>query len=128
LNSNFYMHKYEKFAIGESYINCTLVLSTHTHMQNNNNKKNYNNRLTSSKLSAFPMPGSGFLTSYVVVFFYVQWIKMRGDCSFYWYQWNWWPSLFKRFFPKYHWKKNRSFTPFIITLAEINTSVQMYYK
>jgi hypothetical protein len=31
----------------------------------------------------------------VVVFFYDQWFEMRGDCSFCWYRWNCWPSLFK---------------------------------
>jgi hypothetical protein len=25
--------------------------------------------------------------------------KMRGDCSFCWYRWNWWSSLFK---PSFH--------------------------
>ena len=25
----------------------------------------------------------------------VQWVKMRGDCLFCWYRWNWWPLLFK---------------------------------
>ena len=33
--------------------------------------------------------------SYVMVFFYVQWFEVRGDCSFCWYWWNCWPSLFK---------------------------------
>ena len=27
--------------------------------------------------------------------FYVQWVKMRDDCSFCWYWWNCWTSLFK---------------------------------
>jgi hypothetical protein len=27
--------------------------------------------------------------------FRVQWVKMRGDCSFCCYWWNWWRSLFK---------------------------------
>ena len=27
------------------------------------------------------------------VFFYVQWVDERGGCSFYWYWWNWLPSL-----------------------------------
>ena len=26
--------------------------------------------------------------------FFVHWVKMRGDCSFCWYWWNWLPSLF----------------------------------
>ena len=28
--------------------------------------------------------------------FHIQWFKVRGDCSFCWYWWNCWPSLFKR--------------------------------
>ena len=45
---------------------------------------------------ACPKPGPGFLTSYVMVFSLcsVSSVKMRGDCSFYLYWWNWWPSLF----------------------------------
>jgi hypothetical protein len=27
--------------------------------------------------------------------FCVQWVKMRGDCLFCCYWWNWWPLLFK---------------------------------
>ena len=27
--------------------------------------------------------------------FCVQWVKMRGDCLFCWYVWNWWGLLFK---------------------------------
>ena len=30
--------------------------------------------------------------------FYVQWFDVRGDCSFCWYWWNCWPSLFILFF------------------------------
>ena len=29
-----------------------------------------------------------------VISFLFQWVKMRGDCLF-WYWWNWWPLLFK---------------------------------
>jgi hypothetical protein len=41
-------------------------------------------------------------------FFCVQWVqlhcKMRGDCSFCWYWWNWCPSLFKlSFYNVYDW-------------------------
>jgi len=32
--------------------------------------------------------------------FYVQWVEERCDCSFSWYWWNYWPSLFKLFFPQ----------------------------
>ena len=30
----------------------------------------------------------------------IQWVKMRGDCSFCWYWWNCWPSLFNLSFHK----------------------------
>ena len=39
--------------------------------------------------------GPGFPTSYVVFSLCVQLVEMRCDCSFCWYWWNWWPSLFK---------------------------------
>jgi hypothetical protein len=32
-------------------------------------------------------------------FFCVQWFEVRGGCSFCWYWWNCWPSLFKLSFP-----------------------------
>jgi len=32
--------------------------------------------------------------------FCVQWMKMRGACSYYWYWWNYWPSMFKLSFNK----------------------------
>ena len=38
---------------------------------------------------------SGFPMSYDEVFLCVQWIKRRGDCSFCWYLWKCWPSLFR---------------------------------
>ena len=41
------------------------------------------------------MLGPGFPSSYVVVFFCVQWVMARHDCLFCWYWWNCWPSLFK---------------------------------
>ena len=31
------------------------------------------------------LSGPGFLTSYVVIFFYIQWVDVRGNCSCYWY-------------------------------------------
>ena len=41
-------------------------------------------------------PGPGFPTSHVVfVLFSVSSVKMRGDCSFLWNSWKWWPSLLK---------------------------------
>jgi hypothetical protein len=33
---------------------------------------------------------------------YVQWFEVRDDCSFCWYWWNCWPSLFKLFFIIWH--------------------------
>ena len=33
--------------------------------------------------------------SSVLVFFYVQWFQVRGDCLFCWYWWNCWSSLYK---------------------------------
>ena len=36
---------------------------------------------TPSHFCACPKQGHGFPTSYVVVFFCVQWVKVRGDCS-----------------------------------------------
>jgi hypothetical protein len=33
--------------------------------------------------------------SSVMVFFYVQWFQVRGDCLFCWYWWNCWSSLYK---------------------------------
>ena len=43
-------------------------------------------------------PVPWFLMSYVMVFFYVQWVEMRGGCSLCWYWWNYWPSLYKFLF------------------------------
>ena len=42
--------------------------------------------------------GPGFPTSYVMVFLCVQWVEVRGDCSFCWYWWHCWTSLFKLVF------------------------------
>jgi hypothetical protein len=47
-------------------------------------------------LCASPNPRLGFPTSYVAVLFCVQWNKVRGDCSFYWYWWNCWTPLFNK--------------------------------
>jgi len=30
--------------------------------------------------------------------FCVQWVKVRADCTFCWYWWNYWPSLFNFLF------------------------------
>jgi len=35
------------------------------------------------------------------VLFGLQWVKVRGDCSFCWHWWNGWPSLFKISFHKH---------------------------
>jgi hypothetical protein len=50
--------------------------------------------LTCTHLCTCSKPGPGFPMSYVVVFFRVQWVKVRGDNSLCWYWWNCWPSLF----------------------------------
>ena len=39
----------------------------------------------------------GFPTPSVVVFIYDQWFKVRGNCSFCWYWWSCWPSLYTLF-------------------------------
>jgi len=50
--------------------------------------------LTLPHVCACPRPGSGFQTSYVVIFLCsVSSAKMRGSLCWYW--WNWWPSQFK---------------------------------
>ena len=52
------------------------------------------NGLTLSRVCACPNPRSEFPTSYVMVFFMFNYFKVRCDCSFCWYWWNCWPSLF----------------------------------
>ena len=48
-----------------------------------------------------------FQHHFIVFFFYVQWVEMRGDCLFCWYWWNCWPSLFKLSFHDYwHFRLN----------------------
>ena len=47
-----------------------------------------------NKVCVFPKTEPEFPTSYVLVFFMFI-VQMRGDCSFCWYWWNCWPSLFK---------------------------------
>ena len=56
------------------------------------------NRFNSPHVYACPKPGPVFPASYVVV---IHWDNKRGDCSFCWYLWNWWPSL-------YHFHNNTS--------------------
>ena len=51
-------------------------------------------------IGACPNPWPGFPTSYVMVFFYVQWVEVRGNCSFCWYGWHCWASLLKLSFHK----------------------------
>jgi len=47
-------------------------------------------------LCACPKPQTEFQTSYVVIFVCsVSLSKMRDDCSFCGYWWNWWSQLFK---------------------------------
>jgi hypothetical protein len=48
--------------------------------------------LTPPHFCVCPKPGIDFQRHIFFNFFYVQWVEMRGDCSFCWY---WWPSLFK---------------------------------
>jgi len=44
----------------------------------------------------YPKPCPGFPTSHVTVFLCpANSVKVRDDCSFCWYWWNWRPSLFK---------------------------------
>jgi hypothetical protein len=45
---------------------------------------------------------------------WVQWVQMRGDCSFCWYWWNCWPSLFKFSFHNLSqkWRLDGSFSCF----------------
>ena len=38
----------------------------------------------------------------MLLYFYVQWFELRGDCSLCWYWWICWPSLFKLSFHKYY--------------------------
>jgi hypothetical protein len=49
------------------------------------------NRFKAAPFCAYPKPGNGFPTSYVLVFLYIQWVKVRCDCSFWWCWWNCWP-------------------------------------
>jgi len=46
-------------------------------------------------------------SAYFVKMFLAQtgvcWVEVRGDCSFYWYWWNCWPSLFKLSFHNSSW-------------------------
>ena len=62
--------------------------------------------LTCTHLCTCSKPGPGFPMSYVVVFFRVQWVKVRGDNSLCWYWWNCWPSLFKLSFHNFNWIKH----------------------
>jgi len=54
--------------------------------------------LTLPHFCACPKSGPEFPTSYVMVCFYVQWFDARGDCSFCWNEWSFWPQLFKLYF------------------------------
>ena len=49
--------------------------------------------LTLPHVCACPKPRTGFrMSCYVFGFICVQWVKVRGNCSFCWYWWNCWPS------------------------------------
>jgi len=54
--------------------------------------------LTLQHFHAFPKPGPGIPTLYVVVFLGVQRVTVRGGRLLFWYCWNCWPSLFKLYF------------------------------
>jgi hypothetical protein len=49
--------------------------------------------LTTPYCCACPKPEPKFLMLYVIVYFYVHWVEVRGDCSFCWYWGNSWPTL-----------------------------------
>ena len=54
--------------------------------------------LTPPQFGVCPKQWPRFPMSYVVVFFVsVPMCEMRGDCSFCWYWWNCWLSLFKTY-------------------------------
>lgn len=40
----------------------------------------------------------------------VQWVMIRGNCLFWWYQWKWWPSFFLNFLFIKMQKKNKKTT------------------
>ena len=50
--------------------------------------------LTLPHLCAYPKLWSGFPALYAEVLFYVQWSERWDGCSFCWYRWNCWPSLY----------------------------------
>ena len=66
---------------------------------------------------------------------YVQWFDVRGNCSFYWYWWNCWPSLFKLSFHnniRSISKKNTlhdvmKFVTDLKYLTKLTYSIQWYY-
>ena len=54
------------------------------------------NRFTLPHVGTCSKPGPEFTTSSVVLFFYVEWVEVRGDCPVYWYWCNCSPSLLKK--------------------------------
>ena len=73
-------------------------------------------------------PGLGFPVSYVVVYFCVQWVEVRGDCSLCWY---WWKNatrthlLLSTNFQIHHWTTDRLIIKdtqpyFVLKKPEIN--------
>jgi hypothetical protein len=58
-------------------------------------------QFTLEQTKIFPLICNPYRQLYVFIsykynfFFYVQCVKVSGDCSFYRYWWNCWPSLFK---------------------------------
>ena len=58
--------------------------------------------LTPPHFYACPKPGPGFPMSHVIVFLCsVSSVKMRGNCSFYWYWWICFPSVILLFYLLY---------------------------
>ena len=59
-------------------------------------RRNPINRLTPSQCCAYLKPVSVIPNAICRVFFYVQWVEVRGRCLFYRYWWNWLPSLLEK--------------------------------
>ena len=62
--------------------------------------------------------------------FYGQWIEVRGGCSFCWYWWNYWLSLFKLSFHKSTWTLQKIMLNgiiCIINILDIQLLVQSVY-
>jgi len=86
--------------------------------------------LTPPQFLPIPKQQPRFPASFVVVFFLysVSSDKMRDDCSFCWYLWNWWQSLFKLSFHNKqtikHWDKFES-TQNNNTISIVNNNINI---